>query len=98
MSRIYNSVMDSEKNPLSNLPKAQRFQLMTYLSIMWTTIFCFGLGYWAIYGQLIVLHVLVALGASFTGFTFYNARRKTHRDKFKRDDGTARYDDLWGAP
>lgn len=98
MTNIYNAVMNPDQNPLAKLPRAQRFQLMTYLSLMWTTIFCFGFGFWAIYGQLIVLHILVALGASFTGYTFVSAQRKTHRDKFKREDGTARYDDMWGAP
>ena len=98
MTTAYDAVMDSEQNPLSVLPKAQRFQLMTYLSLMWTTIFCFGIGHWAIYGQLIVLHILVAFGVAFTGFTFENSRRKTHRDKYRRIDGTARYDDIWGAP
>ena len=91
-------IMDAEKNPLSKLPKPQRFQLMTYLGIMWTTIFCFGIGYWAAYGYLVVLHVLVAFGAVVTGFTFSAARRKTHRDVMKRADGTALYDDIWGAP
>ncbi len=98
MSNIFSAVMDPEQNPLSKLPRAQRFQLMVYLSLMWTTIFCFGIGYWALYGQLVLLHILVALGATFTGYTFIAARRETHRDKFKSEDGAARYDDLWGAP
>lgn len=98
MTSIYDAVMDADKNPLAKMPKAQKFQVMTYLSLMWTTIFCFGFGFWAFYGQLIVLHILVALGATYTGFTFYSATRKTHRDKFRREDGTARYDDVWGAP
>ncbi len=97
MANPYDIVMDPEKNPLRRLRKPQRFQIMSYLSLMWTTIFCAGFGVWAFYGHLIVLHILVAFGATVTGFTFYNARR-THRDVMKRDDGTARYDDLWGAP
>ncbi|MEO1137063.1 MAG: hypothetical protein AAFW68_10735 [Pseudomonadota bacterium] len=97
MANAYDVVMDAEKNPLSRMRKAQRFQLMTYLSLMWTTIFCAGFGFWAIYGQLVVLHVLLALGVAFTATTFVNARR-THRDVIKREDDTARYDDIWGAP
>jgi len=98
MVESYDVIMDAEKNPLSRLRKPQRCQLMTYLSLMWTTIFCAGIGYWAIYGQLIVLHILLALGVTFTGVTFRNARRKTHRDVLQREDGTPRYDDVWGAP
>ncbi|MBT8473130.1 MAG: hypothetical protein HKN14_14370 [Marinicaulis sp.] len=99
MTNAYDVVMDPNQNPLAELPKAQKFQLMSYLSLMWTTIFCVGFGFWAFYGQLVVLHILVALGAVYTGFTFRNSKRQSHRDKFKRDeDGTARYDDLWGAP
>lgn len=101
MKEAYNVVMDAEKNPLSRLRKPQRFQLMVYLSLMWTTIFCAGFGFWAVYGQLILFHVLFALGLTFTGFTFFsapNARRRSHRDVIKRDDSTPRYDDVWGAP
>ena len=94
----YDAVMDAEKNPLARLRKPQRFQLMVYLSLMWTTIFCAGLGYWAIYGQLVVLHVLVAFGVAMTSFTFISAQKRTHRDALQRSDGTARYDDVWGAP
>ena len=40
MFTLYRSVMDSNFNPLRNLPTAQRFQIMMFLSVMWTTIFC----------------------------------------------------------
>ena len=40
MLSLYRAVMDPSINPLRNAPPAQRFQLMLYLSIMWTTIFC----------------------------------------------------------
>lgn len=97
MANAYGVVMDPDKNPLSRLRKPHRFQLMTYLSLMWTTIFCAGFGFWAIYGQLVVLHILLALGVAFTASTFVHARR-THRDVLKHEDNTARYDNLWGAP
>ena len=89
--------MDSRLNPLSKLPPAQRFQLMVGLSIMWTTIFTAGTGIWMLYGYLIALHLLVALGFMTTAITFYRAQRTTtYRDQ-KRADGTDRYDDVWGA-
>ena len=98
MRTVYETVMDPEKNPLSKLPKAQRFQMMSYLGIMWSTLFTFGIGYWAVYEEIIVFHVLLALAATFTGTTFANVSRPTHRDVLQRSDGTPKYDGLWGAP
>ncbi len=97
MSNIYQSIMDSRFNPLNKLPPAQRFQMMVGLSVMWTTIFCAGTGFWVVYGQLLAFHLLVALGFAITGITFYRAQNiTTYRDQ-KRSDGTPRYDDVWGA-
>jgi len=39
----YSLIMDANKNPLGRLPAAQRFQIMIYLAVMWTTIFCAAL-------------------------------------------------------
>lgn len=97
MISIYSEVMDSSVNSLKRLPAAQRFQIMVYLSIMWTTIFCVGTGAWLWYGQLIVAHIGIALGVAVTSWTFFAARRpKTYRD-YPENDGTARYDDVWGG-
>jgi hypothetical protein len=50
-----------------------------------------------LYGELVALHVLLALGTLFTGWAFSAARPvKSYRDYPVRD-GTARYDDVWGA-
>ena len=97
MGSLYRAVMDSEMNPLRNLLPQRRFQIMVFLSIMWTTIFCAGAGAWMWYGELMVLHVLVAFGFLVTGLTFHRAEQvATYRDH-PRTDGTARYDDVWGA-
>lgn len=97
MLTLYRAVMDLDVNPLKNLLPAQRFQIMVFLSIMWTTIFCAGAGAWFWYGELIALHVLVAFGFLVTGLTFHRANRvATYRDH-PLEDGTARYDDIWGA-
>lgn len=98
MRSIYETVMDAEKNPLSTMPKVQRFQLMAYLGLMWSTFFTFGIGYWAIYGQLVLFHILLAFGIAFTGATFSMVERQSHREGIKRRDGTPMYDDIWGAP
>ena len=98
MLTLYRSIMDSRYNPLRNLPVAQRFQAMVFLSIMWTTIFCAAAGMWLWYGELIVGHVLVAFGFLVTGATFHRASRAatSYRDH-PLADGTARYDDVWGG-
>ena len=97
MISMYRAIMDANVNPLRILPPAQRFQFMLFLSVMWTTIFCAGAGAWLWYGELIIGHVLVALGVVLTGLTFQRAAAaSTYRD-FPAEDGTARYDDVWGA-
>lgn len=97
MTEWYRLLMDSDRNPLNVLPRAQRFQIMVVLSLMWTAIFCTMSGVWFLYEELVILHMLFALGIALTGATFHSARRlETYRDHPKRD-GTARYDDVWGA-
>lgn len=102
MLSIYQIVMDPEVNPLRNLPPSTRYQTMVYLGLMWSTIFCAATGAWLYYGELIIGHSLVALGFAVTGWTFSSASRyrqpvrATYRDH-PREDGTARYDDVWGA-
>ena len=97
MINLYRTIMDSEMNPLRDLPAAQRLQLMLFLSVMWTTIFCAVAGLWMWYGELVIAHILFSIGFVVTGLTFHNSRRTvTYRD-CPREDGTARYDDVWGA-
>ena len=71
----YVAIMDSSRNPLRNLPPAQRFQVMIFLSVMWTTIFCAVGGLWFYYGELIIGHVLLALGILVTATIFRRASR-----------------------
>ena len=91
--------MDPETNPLMHLPVAQRYQIMMVLSIMWTTIFTASLGIWIHYGVLFGGHVLVLTGIFATFAIFQNAansRTMTYRD-YPLEDGTPRYDDVWGG-
>jgi hypothetical protein len=70
---------------------------MALLGTMWTTIFCAGAGAWLWYGELMVLHLLLAGGLLMTGATFIKAKSTaTYRDH-KASDGTSRYDDVWGG-
>ena len=75
ISNTYKIIMDSDRNPLRRLPKAQRFQIMVMLSMMWTLIFSVGIGTWAWFGELVVFHLAVLLGVFITGWTFGNARK-----------------------
>ena len=74
----YALIMDADKNPLMILPPAQRFQIMVYLSLMWTTIFCAAFGIWIWYGQILAFHMLI-LGIAVTGMTFEIADRTRRR-------------------
>lgn len=100
MISLYRSIMDSNVNPLRNLPPAQRFQIMLFLSVMWTNIFCVSAGAWIWYGELIVFHVAVVAGILVTGVVFRQASKampyRTYRH-YPLKDGTARYDDVWGG-
>jgi hypothetical protein len=77
MLSLYRAVMDPSVNPLRNLPAAQRFQTMLYLSVMWTTIFCAAAGSWIWYGEIVIGHLLVAAGVVATGLSFRAAGRST---------------------
>ena len=76
MFQIYNNVMNSNKNPLSALPPAQRMQTMIILSVMWSTIFSLSTGAWLFYGELVVGHVLAIVGIGITAMTFHDASKK----------------------
>lgn len=97
MVYLWRMFMDPEHNSLNNHPPAQRFQIMVYLSLMWTTIFCAGTGAWLWYGSLLVGHIAIAFGAIITGWTFRTARKTGIYRDYPREDGTARYDDVWGG-
>ncbi len=63
---------------------------MVYLSVMWSTIFCAAAGAWFWYGEVVIAHLLVAVGFVVTGLTFRAAgRRASERDE-RLADGTAR--------
>lgn len=101
MLTIYRLIMDERINPLAALPAAQRFQIMVSLAMMWTAIFCAGVGAWIWYGELVTLHIGTLLAGMVTALAFRAAERRPARVTTYRDhplrDGTARYDDVWGG-
>lgn len=103
MRAFYDVVMDPDANPLKNLRPQRKFQLMVYLSLMWTTLFCLAAGAWAYYGELVIGHILFAIGVIVTTMVFARASDesgattvRTYRDA-RLADRTPRYDDVWGA-
>jgi hypothetical protein len=84
MLSIYRAIMDPSVNPLRNIPPAQRFQTILYLSVMWTAIFCAAAGAWVWYGAIVVAHLLVAAGFVMTGLTFRAASRSADRGRLIR--------------
>lgn len=66
----YNLLMNADENPFWRLPKAQRFQVMMWLSMMWTVIFSIGIGTFSFFGHLVGLHLLVLIGVVLTSWTF----------------------------
>ena len=80
MRDTYSVVMDERKNPLQGLPKAQCFQIMTFLSVMWSSLFCLAIGSYAFWGELVVGHVAVAAGVVLTGLTFRQVNQQNQRN------------------
>ena len=81
MQDSYSVVMDESKNPLQGLPKAQRFQIMTFLSVMWSSLFCLAIGSYAYWGELVVGHVAVAAGVVLTSLTFRQVNKQRQRNE-----------------
>lgn len=80
-STYWDAVMNPERNPLSQLPKITRFQIMTVLALMWTTIFCASAGMFAFFPQFVAAHfVLLLIGVFGTSYVFrLNSERQASR-------------------
>ena len=71
LKTVWNTVMSADQNPLLNLPKTLRFQLMTVLAFMWSVIFCISAGLVTWLPEFVLGHVILLLfGIFFTGFVF----------------------------
>jgi hypothetical protein len=91
MKDWYRVIMDPDRNPLSDLPRVQRFQIMVVLGLMWSAIFSAMAGVWFLYEELVILHMLAATGVLLTGATFRAARNAlSFRDKPHADNGWGR--------
>jgi hypothetical protein len=101
LKQAYRVIMDDNINALRTLPRTVRFQLMTVLSFMWSSIFTIWIGSTWLLGPTVAAHMLLLVGVVFTADQFRQVRRRTvSYDETFRDprDGCARHDDVWGAP
>ena len=98
-TRIWDPLMDPDKNPLMALPALVRYQIMTVLAMMWSFIFCAMVGWMLLFPYWVVGHILLlSLGAFITNYTFKMNRVLTHRDLYRSSDKThALHDDIWGG-
>ena len=101
ISNAYAAVMDPEVNPLRQLPKMVRFQLMTSLALMWSIVFALWSGMIMLVGPSMIVHATLLIGVYFTSDVFRRASKQNfanHRAKYvDPDDGCSRYDDIWGG-
>ena len=77
MIKIYNLIMDSAKNPLSNIPDINtRHMVMQVLAWMWCIIFSMSIGSITLFGVSAVAHTLLIAGIVVTVATFETAKRR----------------------
>ena len=77
MYRVYNLIMDSAKNPLSNIPDVNtRHMIMQVLAWMWCIIFSMYVGSMLVFGIIAIIHALLLAGIFVTVGTFETARRR----------------------
>ena len=75
---FWNSVMDHEKNPLSNIPDfATRHMIMQVLAWMWCIVF--GIIVSSMWAGVIsmILHMILLAAIAVTVATFENSKKKT---------------------
>jgi len=98
-SKLWDPVMDADRNPLAAMPAMPRYQMMVVLAAMWSFIFCAMVGWWMLFPYWIIGHVALLTLASFaTNIVFKSARTPSHRDLYRSKDGRyAKHDDLWGG-
>lgn len=72
----WNSIMDSQINPLKNIPDLQvRHLVLQVLAWMWCITFAIIVGSWTAFGISAVVHVLLLAAIAITVGTFETARR-----------------------
>ena len=76
MIRLYNSVMDSRHNPLSNIPDTTtRHLVMQMLAWMWCIVFSTWAGSIVVFGVSATVHAILLAGVFVTVGVFETAKR-----------------------
>ena len=77
MIKLYNLIMDSKRNPLSNIPDTNtRHLIMQILAWMWCIIFSMWMGSIVVFGISAVAHALLIAGVFITAGVFETAKPK----------------------
>ena len=77
MTRLYQLVMDSAKNPLSNIPDVNtRHMIMQVLAWMWCIVFSSWVGSIVVFGISALVHAILLAGIFITVGVFETAKRK----------------------
>ena len=77
MIKAYKLIMDSKRNPLSNIPDTNtRHLIMQILAWMWCIIFSMWTGSIVVFGISAVAHALLIAGVFITEGVFETAKRK----------------------
>ena len=89
MIRLYNLVMDSRHNPLSNIPDTTtRHLVMQMLAWMWCIVFSMWLGSIVVFGISAAVHAILLAGIFVTVGVFETAKRyPVHYGGFGRANG-----------
>ena len=76
MIRLYNLVMDSRHNPLSNIPDTTtRHLVMQMLAWMWCIVFSMWVGSIVVFGVSATVHAILLAGVFVTVSVFETAKR-----------------------
>ena len=77
MIKKYNLIIDSTKNPLSNIPDINtRHMIMQVLAWMWCIIFSISVGSIVAFGISAIVHTLLLAGIFITVGVFQTAKRR----------------------
>ena len=76
MIRLYKLIMDSTKNPLSNIPDVNtRHMIMQVLAWMWCIVFSSWVGSIVVFGISALVHAILLAGIFITVGVFETAKR-----------------------
>ena len=77
MIKVYHSIMDSRRNPLSHIPDTNtRHLVMQVLAWMWCIVFSLWMGSIVVFGVSATIHAILLAGIFVTVGVFETAKRK----------------------